>query len=219
MATHILRKCLYRVKIAKFPHDTQGRSFPPHGWVVCLRVFGCLAIPCAMWAAAHFFLLITSTRAAWEKLLNQTNLMEDVANASKKCPYCGEEIMLSAVKCKHCDEWLYKRSKPFSFKGRIRRKEHNWSLLASFLASGAISLLLEDGTDEAAIGAVLLTVVTLWFYLAQTVKRMHDIEWSGWWVLLNILFFPIGWIVTELYLIFLKGKSEPNRFGPAPYLD
>jgi len=26
----------------------------------------------------------------------------------KKCPYCGEEILGTAVKCKHCGEWLEK---------------------------------------------------------------------------------------------------------------
>ena len=29
---------------------------------------------------------------------------------TKKCPYCGEEIMADAKKCRHCGEWLDKTS-------------------------------------------------------------------------------------------------------------
>ena len=32
----------------------------------------------------------------------------DMTNETKKCPFCGEEIMAVAKKCKHCGEWLDK---------------------------------------------------------------------------------------------------------------
>lgn len=35
--------------------------------------------------------------------MTKTNNMEQ---ETKKCPYCGEEIMATAKKCKHCGEWF-----------------------------------------------------------------------------------------------------------------
>ena len=32
--------------------------------------------------------------------------------ATKNCPYCGEEILAGAKKCKHCGEWLEEEIKP-----------------------------------------------------------------------------------------------------------
>lgn len=33
-------------------------------------------------------------------------------NETKACPYCGEEILAGARKCKHCGEWLEEEPKP-----------------------------------------------------------------------------------------------------------
>lgn len=33
-------------------------------------------------------------------------------NETKNCPYCGEEILAGARKCKHCGEWLEEEAKP-----------------------------------------------------------------------------------------------------------
>jgi uncharacterized membrane protein YhaH (DUF805 family) len=47
------------------------------------------------------------------------------------------------------------------------------------------------------------------------IKRWHDRDKSGWWVLIN--FVPcIGGLWALIECGFLKGTEGPNRFGPDP---
>ena len=49
-------------------------------------------------------------------------------------------------------------------------------------------------------------------YLIPTVKRLHDLDFSGWCYLLMLL--PvISWIFL-FYLLFKPGEPTANRFGP-----
>jgi uncharacterized membrane protein YhaH (DUF805 family) len=48
--------------------------------------------------------------------------------------------------------------------------------------------------------------------ISATVRRLHDVDKSGWWILLGII--PLA----NLYLIYLlarKGNKEDNRYGIA----
>ncbi len=38
--------------------------------------------------------------------MSRTNCSQDMSEANKRCPYCHEEILAAARKCKHCGEWL-----------------------------------------------------------------------------------------------------------------
>ena len=45
------------------------------------------------------------------------------------------------------------------------------------------------------------------------IKRFHDRDKSGWWVLIGLIPIIGGiWLLIELG--FLKGTPGPNRFGP-----
>lgn len=37
-----------------------------------------------------------------------------MSNETKQCPFCGEQILAQAKKCKHCEEWLVDNPKSFS---------------------------------------------------------------------------------------------------------
>jgi uncharacterized membrane protein YhaH (DUF805 family) len=109
----------------------------------------------------------------------------------------------------------------FSFSGRIGRLPY-WgvSILLGFLYLGLRWLIPESVVTDpnAQIGiptllvALVALVVLIWISLAIMVKRFHDRDKSGLWVL--IMFVPvIGalWILIELG--FLGGTEGPNDYG------
>ena len=56
--------------------------------------------------------------------------------ATKKCPFCGEEIDESAVKCKHCGEFLTKEAK------KEHRKGGQSGLIITLIVLAIIALIL-----------------------------------------------------------------------------
>ncbi len=63
--------------------------------------------------------------------------------------------------------------------------------------------------------AGLFGLVLAWTHLAVFVKRWHDRDKSGWWVLINLI--PIiGWLWTLVECGFLDGTRGPNKYGPSP---
>lgn len=74
------------------------------------------------------------------------------------------------------------------------------------------ALSAAEGASHAA--TLLLGLVLLWPGLAISVKRWHDVDKSGGWVLVNLI--PIiGWVVSLIYNGFVAGTQGRNRFdGP-----
>lgn len=100
----------------------------------------------------------------------------------------------------------------FSFDGRIGRRTF-W--LKGFLPIVAISFVvgLIDGLAEAeGILVLIWQLLIIWPALALQVKRWHDRDKSGWWVLIALI--PIiGGIWALIETGFLEGTDGPNRFG------
>lgn len=109
------------------------------------------------------------------------------------------------------------------FSGRSRRKEYwmfclincliGFALVACFTAS----FFAARGTSAVGIGlAVLYMLYALAIIvpsLAVSVRRLHDIGRSGWWLLIALI--PFGGIVLLVFHC-IEGTPGPNEYGPDP---
>jgi len=101
-------------------------------------------------------------------------------------------------------EYMFKN--PFSFKGRIRRLEYGLSIVIYYsyiLIAAAIVSAADCG--NLMIAAILFPAV--WFVLAQSFKRCHDIGSSGWHQV-----FPH----FSLLMLLVAGVNRPNKYGLNP---
>lgn len=93
-------------------------------------------------------------------------------------------------------------SKYAAFDGRARRSEFWWFFLFTVLVSAASGMVSEILSGLFSLGVLLPS-------LAVGARRLHDIDKSGWFLLLWLI--PIiGWIVLIFWAV-QEGK-EPNRF-------
>ena len=98
-----------------------------------------------------------------------------------------------------------------TFNGRACRSEYWWFVLFSFLA-GIVTAIISAITMGG--GGPLMVLLQLALFLpglAVAVRRLHDIDKSGWWYLI-ILIPLIGAIVLMIWFC-RKGTVGPNRFG------
>ncbi len=93
------------------------------------------------------------------------------------------------------------------FNGRAPRSEYWWFVLAyaiAYLVAAVIGGILGK------IGMflpLLLALAVLVPMIAVSVRRLHDVDKSGWFMLIPIY---------NLILALTEGTKGPNRFGPDP---
>ena len=106
-----------------------------------------------------------------------------------------------------------------NFQGRLNRQPFWIATLVLWLVSMGVAFVTSIlfGSQSAATTFVqaVVALILLIPSLAVAVKRYHDRNKSGWWIL--IVFIPIIgliWYIVELG--FLPGTPGPNRYGPDP---
>lgn len=120
------------------------------------------------------------------------------------------------------------------FSGRAQRKEY-WMFFLFVLIVFAIAMVIDNllgfgtttryaaVTDNSAAAGFNSTggIVTLLAMLALllpsiavAVRRLHDIDRSGWWLLIGLI--PLAGAIVLLVFYCTDGTRGPNRFGADP---
>lgn len=99
------------------------------------------------------------------------------------------------------------------FSGRARRSEYWWFYLFITIANIVFGCL--SGVAEAAVFIGLIVSLALLLpTIAVSVRRLHDTNRSGWFMLLGLI--PIVGGIILLIFFTQDSKPGPNRFGPNP---
>ncbi len=126
--------------------------------------------------------------------------------------------------------------KIFNYHDRAPRSEFWWFILFSWI----LSIIMAPLQMVVVIGQLLAIVVGFWMFIASisvSVRRMHDLNRSGWWLLFPYFCFFVGAIVAVMNFIVLgftimalggivtialwimmifRGTIGANRYGEDP---
>ena len=98
------------------------------------------------------------------------------------------------------------------FTGRARRKEYWMFALVNTL------IIVVLAASEAYLGifgpSALYGLAVFVPSLAVNVRRLHDTDRSGWWVLIGLV--PLVGAIVLIVFMVLDGTPGDNRFGPNP---
>jgi uncharacterized membrane protein YhaH (DUF805 family) len=101
------------------------------------------------------------------------------------------------------------------FSGRAARSEY-WFWVLFVLLVSIVTAILDAAIFPFQPISPLNTIAALVLLLpgiAVAVRRLHDMDHTGWWILIGLT--GIGVLVLVIWFCF-KGTDGPNRFGPDP---
>ncbi|MCT2409084.1 DUF805 domain-containing protein [Chryseobacterium antibioticum] len=118
-------------------------------------------------------------------------------------------------------KWYLKVLKQYAdFKGRARRTEY-WmyilfNMIFAIIAAVLDNLLGLKFNQEIPYGFIYLIYALATFIpgLAVMVRRLHDVDKSGWWVFISLI--PIVGTIWLLVLLATDGTPGANQYGVNP---
>ena len=116
--------------------------------------------------------------------------------------------------------WYLQALKNYAnFSGRARRKEYWYFFLFNFIVAvvlGFIDGMVGTFSPEAGIGLLggIYSLAVLIPGVAVSVRRLHDTERSGWWLLIALV--PLIGAIVLLVFMVQDSKTGSNKFGENP---
>lgn len=112
----------------------------------------------------------------------------------------------------------YAELKVFSVTGRIGRLRYlAWSAAFFLVALPLYLVATLFLAVSPALGGILIAAIVIALVVVSVqvgVQRLHDVGWSGWLLLLNLV--PVVGGVFALLMLVVPGTTEANRYGPPP---
>jgi len=99
------------------------------------------------------------------------------------------------------------------FSGRARRKEYWMFFLFNILIALALGFVEGLFGSPGVIGG-LYSLAVLIPGIAVSIRRLHDTDRSGWWIL--VVFIPVIGGIALLVLMALDSKEGTNKYGEYP---
>ena len=99
-----------------------------------------------------------------------------------------------------------------NFKGRARRSEYWWYILFYVIVSVVVYII--DAVIGSQVLSYIVDLLLLLPTLAVGVRRLHDTDRSGWWLLIA----PIPFVGPIILIVWFcqDSKPAPNVHGPSP---
>jgi uncharacterized membrane protein YhaH (DUF805 family) len=107
--------------------------------------------------------------------------------------------------------------------GRARRKEYWMFHLFNVIFAIAVVILASifgTASEEDLVFRViygLFALVTILPTLTATVRRLHDVGKSGWWILISII--PLIGDIWLFVLMVTDSQPGDNQYGPNPKMN
>lgn len=99
------------------------------------------------------------------------------------------------------------------FSGRARRKEY-WMFVLFYILIAIGLTVVESMLGFAGILSGIFGLGLLVPSIAVTIRRLHDTDRSGWWILIG--FVPLVGGIVLLVFMCLVGSSGSNQYGSDP---